>query len=314
MSADVVNAKARVTVIIPSYNLADYLPAAIDSVCAQTLPPLEVIVIDDGSTDGSWELAEAYGPPVQVVRQANAGVSAARNHGIDLAAGDWIAFLDADDIWEPTKLERQMAAVADQPEVVCVFTDFYTFGEGRENQVELRPDHTMVPDFRARMLCEYSLLPSAAVVRAESISGLRFQVGVTDSEDMLFFLELRECGPFAHVAEPLLGYRIVSTSAVRRAGHELRSVGTRFGYLQEYADRFTEEERLAVRRHLALNLLRGHDRALWRDRDPAMVRAYRELFFRVRPPDLEIPENFSQRLYPRWMYRVRDALASLKKR
>ncbi|MDH3426987.1 MAG: glycosyltransferase [Gemmatimonadota bacterium] len=242
------------------------------------------------------------------MRQANAGVSAARNRGIDLAVGNWIAFLDADDVWEPTKLERQLAAVADRPDVVCVFTDFYTFGEGREMQVELRPDHTAASDFRARMLCEYSLLPSAAVVRAAALPGLRFQVGVTDSEDMLFFLELRERGPFVHVAEPLVGYRILPTSAVRRAGHELRSVGTRFGYLEAHADLFSEEERLAVRHHLASALLRGHDRALWRDRDPAMVRAYRELFSRVRPPDLELPESFNHRLYPRWMYRIRDAL------
>ena len=93
-----------VTVIIPCYNGAAYLREAIDSALDQTHPPLEVIVIDDGSTDDSAAIAESYGPPVCVIRQENQGESVARNRGIDEAKGDWVAFLDADDLWKPTKL------------------------------------------------------------------------------------------------------------------------------------------------------------------------------------------------------------------
>ena len=343
---------ARVSVVIPSYDRGAYLPAAIESVLAQTLPPLEVLVVDDGSTDGSLAIARGYGEPVRVVTQPNRGVSAARNRGIEMTAGEWIAFLDADDVWEPTKLQRQMAAVdaavagdevgvatvgdefsgrddpvdggardagasgggttGDGPEpVVCAFTDFYRLGGPRDGSVVRRPDHPSAPDWRVRMLCEYALLPSTAVVRARALEGLRFPVGVTDSEDMIFFVELRERGRFVRVGEPLIGYRILESSAVRRAGHELRSVRARFDYLRKRADRYTDEERLAIRRHLAGALVRGHGRALWQDRDPEMVRAYRRLFEEVRPPDLEPPDAFRRRLYPRWMYRVRDAVDAL---
>ncbi|MFQ5529095.1 MAG: glycosyltransferase family 2 protein, partial [Gemmatimonadota bacterium] len=244
--------------MIPSYNCAAYLREAIETACDQTYPPLEVIIVDDGSTDGSLRIAREYGEPVRVVTQANAGVSAARNHGIEQATGEWIAFLDADDVWEPSKLERQMAAAtAAGGDVVCVYTDFYTFGGPQGRRVERRPDHPAAPDYRVRMLCEYTVLPSTALVRASALDGVRFPVGITDSEDMIFCLELREKGTFLHVAEPLVGYRILQTSAVRRAGHELRSVRARYDYLESNPDRYPEADRLAVRHELALALRRG---------------------------------------------------------
>lgn len=96
-----------VSVVIPAYNAAPFIARAIESVLAQTRPVLEVLVVDDGSRDRTAEIAAGFGAPVRVVRQANAGPSAARNHGARLARGEWIALLDADDAWLPEKLERQ---------------------------------------------------------------------------------------------------------------------------------------------------------------------------------------------------------------
>ncbi|MDA8454598.1 glycosyltransferase [Acidovorax sp. GBBC 3334] len=106
----------RVSVIIPAYNAEATLERALDSVRAQTLPPLEVICVDDGSRDGSAALARRYDPAgafrLRVVQQPrNAGTAAARNRGLDLAEGDVIAFLDADDVWSPGKLEHQVTAM-----------------------------------------------------------------------------------------------------------------------------------------------------------------------------------------------------------
>ena len=98
-----------ISVVIPCYNGAAFLAETLGSIAGQTYPPLEVIVIDDGSMDDSAAIAGRFGPLVRVVRQANQGESVARNRGIDEAKGDWIALLDADDVWEPAKLERQMA-------------------------------------------------------------------------------------------------------------------------------------------------------------------------------------------------------------
>src|SRR5579884_658579 len=103
------NQQARVSVVLPCFNAARFLPAALDSALSQTYLPFEVILVDDGSTDDSVAIAESYGPLVRVIRQTNQGESVARNRGLDAARGDLVAFLDADDIWERGKLGRQLS-------------------------------------------------------------------------------------------------------------------------------------------------------------------------------------------------------------
>ena len=110
-----------VTVIVGAYNAERYLAEAIDSVLAQTHPRLELIVVDDGSTDGSGRIAESYGDPVRCIRQENGGMAAARNRAIPEARGDYLAFLDADDRFPPDKLERQLAVFEGQPELDVVY-------------------------------------------------------------------------------------------------------------------------------------------------------------------------------------------------
>jgi glycosyltransferase involved in cell wall biosynthesis len=99
-----------VSVIIPVYNGERYLVEAIESVLGQTYQPLDVIVVDDGSTDGSVGIAHGFGSSVRYCFQANAGLGAARNHGVRVARGSFFAFLDADDVWLEDKLARQMEA------------------------------------------------------------------------------------------------------------------------------------------------------------------------------------------------------------
>lgn len=99
----------KVSVIIPNYNYAKYIPRTLDSVLAQTYGPLEIIVVDDGSKDDSLAILAGYGARVNVIRQQNKGVAQARNTGAAAAAGEYLAFLDADDIWLPEKITRQMA-------------------------------------------------------------------------------------------------------------------------------------------------------------------------------------------------------------
>jgi glycosyltransferase involved in cell wall biosynthesis len=97
-----------VSVVIPAYNSARTLGRTLESVISQTFPPLEILVVDDGSGDDTAAVAEAFGPPVRVIRKLNGGPASARNLGVHQARGHWIAFLDADDQWIPTKLERQL--------------------------------------------------------------------------------------------------------------------------------------------------------------------------------------------------------------
>ena len=109
-----------VSVIIPNYNYANYVGSAVDSVLGQTYPNIEIIVIDDGSTDGSREILEGYGDRINAVFQTNQGVSAARNNGVTVSRGELIAFLDADDYWLSEKIEKQVQNFAADPSLGLV--------------------------------------------------------------------------------------------------------------------------------------------------------------------------------------------------
>ena len=111
----------RISVIIPVYNHAKYLPEAIESVLKQSLKPLEVFVVDDGSDDGSHLAAQAFGSKVQVLRQEHLGISAARNLGIRRAKGDFIALCDADDLFDPDKLAKQYELFIADPQLQLAF-------------------------------------------------------------------------------------------------------------------------------------------------------------------------------------------------
>jgi glycosyltransferase involved in cell wall biosynthesis len=115
---------ASVSFVIPVYNGARYLRESIDSALKQTVAPLEVIVVDDGSEDDSAAVAESFGAPVRVLRERHAGQAAARNRGLAIAAGEFIAFLDADDIAVPQRIERQLARFEARPELD--FSEAYT--------------------------------------------------------------------------------------------------------------------------------------------------------------------------------------------
>lgn len=114
-------ADAKVSVIIPLYNAAPWLAATIESVLGQSAPPRQVIVVDDGSTDQSAAIARRYLPQIELVQQPNAGCAHARNRGVALATGDYLAFLDADDYWAREKLALQLAAFAQTPALEAVW-------------------------------------------------------------------------------------------------------------------------------------------------------------------------------------------------
>jgi len=111
----------KISVIIPSYNAGSYLTEAIASVMSQTVKPCEIILVDDGSTDGSAVQAAQSFPSVRYCRQENAGSGAARNKGIEMAKGNFFSFLDADDLWLANKLALQTGAFVEKPEVEAVF-------------------------------------------------------------------------------------------------------------------------------------------------------------------------------------------------
>jgi len=119
----------RVSVVIPTYNYARYVPEAIDSVLAQSFEELEIIVVDDGSTDKTAEVLRAFGGQLRVIRQERRGLSAARNTGIRAARGQYLAFLDSDDLWLPEKVSLQVARLDAEPEVGLVYAETLLFDD-----------------------------------------------------------------------------------------------------------------------------------------------------------------------------------------
>ena len=136
-----------VSVMIGVYNGAPYLGEAIESVLAQTHEPIELIVVDDGSTDGSGEIAEAYGPRLRCIRQQRGGMAAARNSAAAVASGEFFAFLDADDRFPPEKLERQLEIFEQDPELDVVYghvTEFLSPDLDEQARALLRaPNHDL---------------------------------------------------------------------------------------------------------------------------------------------------------------------------
>ncbi len=123
-----------VSVIIPTYNRGALLVEAVESALAQRRPPDEILVVDDGSRDDTAARMAAYGERVRYVRQANAGPSAARNHGFRLARGEYLALLDSDDLWTPDRLERQLEVLQRHPDTDVVFGREVLFGAGQPDR------------------------------------------------------------------------------------------------------------------------------------------------------------------------------------
>lgn len=187
--------------MIPAYNAARSIADALQSVFKQTKPPAEIIVVNDGSLDGTAMVLKGYGHSIHTVHQANAGASAARNRGITESQGDWIAFLDADDRWYPQKLERQLELLTAYPEISWLAGKYDNAKHGRPT--EAQPTQTssvvwgdVVKDALAFMGDGGSIWTGMVMVRREVLQ----QVGVFDdaqrtSHDLDLWLRIAERYP-----------------------------------------------------------------------------------------------------------------------
>lgn len=141
----------RVAAIIPSYNSARYLRQSIDSVLSQTYPVAEIIVVDDGSGDNTRDLVLSYGDRVRYYWQENRGVSAARNRGVRQSSSPWVAFLDADDWWEPNKIDLQIAAIEGDSNTVLCYTSYALVSPGNVRSLFMASAGARLwPDLRYR--------------------------------------------------------------------------------------------------------------------------------------------------------------------
>ena len=198
----------EVSVIIPTYNSARFLTDAIDSVLAQTFKDFEVIVIDDGSTDETESLILKYGSALRYIRQENRGVALTRNHGIDESRGKYVAFLDADDVWLPHKLERQLAALRGKDNFRACYSAFSVADDNLRPIAVNRSDRrgSALEDLLLRgnvvatpstVLCERSLLEVAG----------GFDPAMSQCADWDMWVRLAAFTEFLYLDEVLVKYR-----------------------------------------------------------------------------------------------------------
>lgn len=201
---------AKVAVVIPTYNCARYLPSTIESVLAQTYRDLEIIVVDDGSTDDTESELHRYAPNLRYLKCAHKGAAAARNHGINASDCDYIALLDADDWWEPEKIEAQVAELERDGKVGLVYSDMcvhYDDGMTIPSFLQSRPHATGGYVFDKLIQSQF-IFPSTVLIRRSCLQ----QVGLFDEsmlslEDCEFFLRLCYTSKVALVRKSLVHRR-----------------------------------------------------------------------------------------------------------
>jgi glycosyltransferase involved in cell wall biosynthesis len=219
--------------VIPAFNASSWIAEAIDSALAQRGHELEVVVVDDGSTDDTAAIVSRFGSRVSLQTQRNRGVASARNHGARLARGRYLAFLDADDAWAPEKLLRQAQALAAQPEAQLSYTAFRVVDEdGRETEQRGGGPAERILE---RLLLEGNVVGTPSSVACERqlfLDSGGFDVSLSQCADWELWIRLALRTPFARVAEALVTYRRHSMSMSRDVGllegDSLRTLGKAF--------------------------------------------------------------------------------------
>ncbi len=290
-----VESRSLVSVVIPAYNAQSTLAAAVGSALAQSHEPIEVIVVDDGSTDATASVALGLGGRIRLERQENRGVSSARNRGVDVARGEFVAFLDADDTWRRDKLLPQMEALA-EPRIgaaICEIehVDARGLSLGISNVANV-----LGLEFglrRAVELLQFSA--SCLVVRRQLLENLGgFDESLTTAEDIDIVLRIAAVSRLRVVDRPLMRYRVSDSSLSRSV-----FTGNRLRVLAKLRDS-------GLRRRLAPGTLRraearvhtsyGRD-LLWHGRMPE---ARRQLFAAFQSqPDWAALCRFLKSLVPR---------------
>ncbi len=217
-----------ISVVVPAYNRPDLLRETVATILAQTLPPAEIILVDDGSPNPLPADLQDLGPTVRLLRQPNAGITAARNTGVLHATSPWIAFCDHDDLWRPDKLEQQLRLHLTYPDLLYSFTDFRIVADNTwspQTKFSTLPPDFFTPadphptpsgDLILRRSLHNSILhrqpiwPSSVLLsRAffDRIGGFRPELGRNVSEDLEFTLRCLRQPPTGVLLQPLVGVR-----------------------------------------------------------------------------------------------------------
>jgi glycosyltransferase involved in cell wall biosynthesis len=237
--SDAVGSANGVSVVIAVYNGAELITETLQTILGQTRPPLEVIVVNDGSTDDTASVVEQFGDSVTLITTKNQGVCAARNEGAARAVGNWIAICDHDDLWLPKKLEKQINLANEAPDINCVLTDYADLTDGElatRSHFSYAPKDFWDPEYHksgfvvrkpitGKLTTFQPGISSTPLVRRsffQSVGG--FDVAATKwAEDTCFHFRCLSVVPFGVVPEVLMHYRRHPNSWSADSAKQLRN-------------------------------------------------------------------------------------------
>lgn len=286
----------RASVVIPTYNRRHGVREAIDSVLAQTEGDFEVVVVDDGSTDGTADVVrEQYAeePRVVVLTKPNGGTASARNHGIEAARGQAIAFLDSDDLYLPTFLERQLAALDAHPDAAMAICDAKYEGGWRPSWTTILA-RSPAPQAIEQMCDGAWALPIQLLVRADVAKALKFDLDIKIVEDTEFFFRYFLAGHRSVVVDEVLAlYRKMDggTDEAQKTTTSLPVRRERLALLERYAEHARDP-----RRHQA-RIERGWAKVRMREGDRAAARRHLLAWWKLQPLQLNAPWHLVRSLF-----------------
>lgn len=213
-----------VAVVIPAYNAEPFIRRAVDSVLGQTVPPERLIVIDDGSRDNTRAILESYGDRLELLTQQNQGPSVARNRALKMIDSDFVAFVDADDAWEPNKIERQLEAFRANPDAVLCYTGIRVIDPSGAEKIN--PPITEDALYRTMRFTSPGIPPSCMMFRTQAYRDIGgFNAALRGIDDWDFVARMSRRGPFCCVPEPLLIYYALEVSLSSDADRIFSEVG-----------------------------------------------------------------------------------------
>lgn len=213
----------KVSVIIPAYNSAQYVGEAVESALAQTYKDHEIIVVDDGSTDNTKEVLSPYTSRIKYFFQENRGAPAARNFGISRSRGRYVAFLDADDLWLPDKLEKQVMALESNPHLAFVSSG--TYAVNAQNQIiGVWNKNPQIKENFGNLLENNFIYILTVVVRRDCLDKVGgFDERLFPSDDYDLWLRLAKRYPFGYIDAPLAKYRIHQNNSCKNVPKKISS-------------------------------------------------------------------------------------------
>ncbi|MFC1848223.1 glycosyltransferase family 2 protein [Chloroflexota bacterium] len=203
----------KVSIVVPSYERIELLAEAVQSVLAQTYTDFEIIIVDDGSTEPIASHLGIDDQRICYIRQENRGPAAARNRGIDFARGYYIAFLDSDDLFLPTKLEKQVACMEKNPDILLSHTSYQRINAGGEYIEEIRSGAFSGRVYPQIISCCPIATPTVMIRRQGSTKTIRFEESIRIGEDVILWTQIARKSTILGIDEPLTKVRIHANSA-----------------------------------------------------------------------------------------------------